>query len=398
MSRLSDRQVKAMRPKEKDYVVSDGGGLQLRVRTNGSRLWNFNYYHPVTKKRINLGLGPYPEVSLAEARKQAMEARELVAQGVDPKQSRDQGQETLRETHEQTLKAVTERWFEMKREQITPDYADDVWRSFVLHVFPSLGNIPVKDISAPVVIDALKPLEAKGTLETLKRVTQRLNEVMTFAANAGLVFSNPLAGIRAVFRKPQAENMPALPPEQLPELMRALATASVKLPTRLLIEWQLHTMTRPGEAAATAWGEIDLEKKLWTIPAERMKKRRDHVIPLTKQAVAILEAIRPYSGHREFVFPGDRNPQKAMNNQTANMALKRMGFEGILVSHGLRAIASTAMHDHGWDVDLIDVALSHVDPNEVRGAYNRAQYIERRRPMMEWWSDKLSDAKKQAVD
>lgn len=129
-----------------------------------------------------------------------------------------------------------------------------------------------------------------------------------------------------------------------------------------------------------------------------MKKRRDHVIPLTKQAIAILEAIRPYSGHREFVFPGDRNPQKAMNNQTANMALKRMGFEGILVSHGLRAIASTAMHDHGWDVDLIDVALSHVDPNEVRGAYNRAQYIERRRPMMEWWSDKLSDAKKQAID
>lgn len=398
MSRLSDRQVKAMRPKEKDYVVSDGGGLQLRVRANGSRLWNFNYYHPVTKKRINLGLGPYPEVSLAEARKQAMKARELVAQGVDPKQSRDQGQETLREAHEQTLKAVTERWFEMKREQVTPDYADDVWRSFVLHVFPSLGNIPVKDISAPVVIDALKPLEAKGTLETLKRVTQRLNEVMTFAANAGLVFSNPLAGIRAVFRKPQAENMPALPPEQLPELMRALATASVKLPTRLLIEWQLHTMTRPGEAAATAWSEIDLEKKLWTIPAARMKKRRDHVIPLTKQAIAILEAIRPYSGHREFVFPGDRNPQKAMNNQTANMALKRMGFEGILVSHGLRAIASTAMHDHGWDVDLIDVALSHVDPNEVRGAYNRAQYIERRRPMMEWWSDKLSDAKKQAID
>ncbi len=398
MARLSDRQVRSMRPKEKDYVVSDGLGLQLRVRTNGSRLWNFNYYHPVTKKRVNLGLGPYPEVSLAVARKKAMEAREQVEQGIDPKTSRDEERLVVQEAHEQTFMVVAEQWFKLKKEEITADYAEDVWRSFVLHVLPDLSEVPIAEVSAPMVISILKPLEAKGSLETVKRVSQRLNEVMTFAVNSGLIHSNPLTGIRKVFRKPKVENMPALSPEELPELMRALATANTKMPTKWLIEWQLHTMTRPGEAAGTEWAEIDFENKLWTIPAWRTKKSREHIIPLTKQALDILEAARPYSSHRKHVFPGDRNPKAHMNSQTANMALKRMGFEGRLVSHGLRAMASTAMNEHGWDADLIEAALAHVDENEVRSAYNRAKYIERRRPMMDGWSQEILDAKKQAID
>ena len=184
--------------------------------------------------------------------------------------------------------------------------------------------------------------------------------------------------------------MAALPPEELPELMLEIANASIKRTTRCLIEWQLHTMTRPAEAATTRWADIDFERRVWTIPPERMKKRRPHSIPLSDNAVALLESLKTHSGHREYVFPADRNPRTHANSQTANMALKRMGFQDRLVSHGMRSMASTILTEHGWDPELIKVALAHVDKDEVRSAYNRADYIERRRPMMAWWSETYS--------
>lgn len=168
--------------------------------------------------------------------------------------------------------------------------------------------------------------------------------------------------------------------------MRTLANASIKRTTRCLIEWQLHTMTRPSEAATARWDEFDLEEKVWTIPAEKMKKRRTHTVPLTEQMLGVLEAMKPISGHRPYVFPSDREPMKHCNTQTANMALKRMGFANRLVSHGLRSLASTTLNEKGFEPDLIESALAHVDSNQVRSAYNRTDFLERRRPMMEWWS------------
>ncbi|RIA22262.1 integrase [Ectopseudomonas oleovorans] len=391
-TRLSDLKVKAAKPKEKDYTLTDGNGLQMRVRINGSRLWNFNYIHPITKKRLNMGLGTFPEVSLAQARKMTIEAREFVALGIDPKERRDADRQAKKAATEHTLQNVATSWYELKKDAVTPAYAEDIWRSLTLHVFPDLGVTPIASITAPKVISLLKPLETKGSLETVKRLTQRLNEIMTYGVNSGLIPANPLTGIGSVFKKPKKKNMPALHPDELKELMVAIANASIKRTTRCLIEWQLHTMTRPVEAATTRWADIDFEKRIWTIPAERMKKRRPHTVPLTDQALAILEAIKPYSGHREYVFPADRNPRTHCNSQTANMALKRMGFEGRLVSHGMRSMASTTLNEQGWDPELIEVALAHVDKDEVRSAYNRADYIERRRPMMIWWSEHIQKA------
>ena len=391
-TRLSDVKVKAAKPKEKDYILTDGNGLQMRVRINGSKLWNFNYIQPVTKKRINMGLGTFPEVSLAQARKRTVEARELVAQGLDPKEKRDAERHAKKAATEHTFENISAAWFELKKDSVTPAYAEDIWRSLTLHVFPDLATTPISAITAPKVINLLRPLETKGSLETVKRLTQRLNEIMTYGVNSGLIHANPLSGIRAVFKKPKKKNMAALAPDELKELMVAIANASIKRTTRCLIEWQLHTMTRPAEAATSRWADIDFEKKIWTIPAERMKKRRIHIIPLTEQALTLLEAIKPYSGHREYVFPADRDPRTHCNSQTANMALKRMGFEGRLVSHGMRSMASTILNEHGWDPELIEVALAHVDKDEVRSAYNRADYIERRRPMMAWWSEHIEQA------
>jgi integrase len=186
--------------------------------------------------------------------------------------------------------------------------------------------------------------------------------------------------------------MPTLTPEELPELMKALSTASIKLVTRFLIEWQLHTMVRPSEAAGAKWSEIDLHQKTWTIPPERMKKGKEHIVPLSPPAIGLLNAIQPISGHREHVFPADRNPKSHTNSQTANMALKRMGFKDRLVAHGMRALASTTLNEQGFDGDVIEAALAHVDKNSVRAAYNRAQYIEQRRDMMDWWSEYILQA------
>lgn len=226
----------------------------------------------------------------------------------------------------------------------------------------------------------------------MKRLSQRLNEIMTYGVNSGLIHSNPLSGIRSVFKKPKKKNMSALAPDELKELMVTVANASIKRTTRCLIEWQLHTMTRPAEAATVRWADIDISKRIWTIPADRMKKRRTLIIPLTEQALELLDTIKPLSGHREHVFPADRNPRIHCNSQTANMALKRMGFEGRLVSHGMRSMASTILNEHGWDPELIEVALAHVDKDEVRSAYNRADYIGRRRPMLKWRSEHIKEA------
>lgn len=389
--RLSELKIKSAKPDEKDYVLFDGGGLQMRVRSNGSKLWNFNYRHPVTKKRINMGLGTFPEVSLAQARKGSIAAREILAQGIDPKEKRDAVLQAKQAETEHTFRNVATEWFELKKDAVTPAYAEDIWRSLTLHVFPDLATTQISAISAPQVINLLRPLETKGSLETVKRLSQRLNEIMTYGVNSGLIHANPLSGIRSVFKKPKKKNMAALAPDELKELMVAIANASIKRTTRFLIEWQLNTMTRPAEAATTCWADIDFEKRIWTIPAERMKKRRIHIVPLTDQALALLEAIKPYSGNREYVFPADRDPRTHCNSQTANMALKRMGFEGRLVSHGMRSMASTILNEHGWEPELIEVALAHVDKDEVRNAYNRAEYIERRRPMMAWWSDHIQE-------
>jgi hypothetical protein len=280
--RLSDRQLKTIKAKNKDYVLSDGDGLQLRVRSNGSMLWNFNYREPITKKRINMGLGTYPELSLANARKKVVKARELLAQGIDPKVQRNAQDEAKRAETEHTFENVATAWFELKKDSVTQAYAEDIWRSLTLHVFPDLKTTPLSKVTAPMVIALLRPIEAKGSLETVKRLRQRLNEIMTYGVNSGLIFANPLSGIRAVFKKPKKQNMAALRPDELPELMIEIANASIKRVTRCLIEWQLHTMTRPAEAATTRWADIDFNKRIWTIPPERMKKRRPHTIPLNR--------------------------------------------------------------------------------------------------------------------
>jgi len=389
---LTNTEVKFAKSKDKEYSLSDGQGLSLRVKPNGSKLWLFNYYHPITKKRNNLSFGIYPEVSISDARNLRLSARELLSKDIDPKEKRQAELTEKKFQANNTLNTIAENWFIIKKTTVTDNTANRIWRMLEKHIFPSLAARPISDITAPEVIAILNPLAAQGTLETTSKIIRHLNEIMVFSVNTGVIHHNPLAGIKAAFANPVVKHMPTLKPKELPELMKALNHANIKRVTRYLIEWQLHTMVRPSEASGAKWKEIDLKNKLWIIPAERMKKNRPHTVPLTIQTLNLLEALKAISGHREFIFPSDRDPNKPSNSETANRAIQRMGFKGRLVAHGLRALASTTLNEQVFNSDVIEAALSHVSGNEVRRAYNHAEYLQPRFKMMSWWSDHIDEA------
>ncbi|MCE7602252.1 integrase domain-containing protein [Vibrio fluvialis] len=393
---LSPTQVTKAKPLEKEYSLADGNGLYLRIKPNGAKLWIFNYIHPTTKKRKNISLGAFPDITLASAREKTREMRQLVAEGVDPKTHRDNQRFNAQIAQSHTLRAIAEEWFEVKKHDVSDDYADDIWRSLELHVFPNLGNMPVSELSAPTVIQTLRPIEAKGALETVRRVCQRLNEVMTYAHHCGKVEVNRLEKISKAFKKPKADHMSTISPDELHTLMQAMSLANIKLATRCAFEFQLHTLTRPVECAAAEWSEIDFENKLWVIGKEKMKMKRDHKIPLSDASIQLLNFMKPISYGQRYVFPSSKSVDQHMNSQSVNAALKRAGMKGKLVSHGMRSIGSTALNEQGFNKDAIELCLAHVDKNAIRDIYNNAEYLEERRKIMDWWSNFILDASKNA--
>jgi len=384
---LTNTEVLRAKAVDKDITLHDGEGLFLVIKTSGKKLWRFRYQRPATKQRTMIGLGAFPALSLANARNLRADYLALLANGIDPQVQAEVAEEQQQIALDSIFSTVTANWFQLKSKSVTPDYAKDIWRSLEKDVFPAVGEIPIQQIKARTLVEALEPIKARGALETVRRLVQRINEIMIYAVNTGLIDANPASGVGMAFEKPKKQNMPTLRPEELPSLMRSLIMSNLSLTTRCLIEWQLLTLVRPSEASGTKWSEIDIDKKLWTIPAERMKAKREHIIPLSSQALEILEVMNSISAHREHVFPSRNDPKQSMNSQTANAALKRIGYGGKLVAHGLRSIASTALNEAGFNPDVIEAALAHSDKNEVRRAYNRSTYLDQRIGLMKWWGE-----------
>ena len=391
---LTATEISKAKPRDKEYTLGDGNGLLLRIKPIGSKTWLFNYQRPITKKRANISLGRYPDLSLAKARTKAIAARELLADGIDPKEHRDTTLQAKQAELNNTLQAVFEDWFAVKKTSIKELTAKKLKQRLDKYLLTYLGKFPISEITAPQAITIIQPVANQGKLETVGRLCRNLNEIMNFAVNTGIIAHNNLAGIGKAFATAQVTNQASLKPEELPELLTALNFANIKLITRCLIEWQLHTMTRPSETAGAKWDEIDKDKQLWNIPAERMKKGRPHTVPLTAKTLALLETIDAITGDSEYIFPADKTNKKHINKETANKALARMGFKGRQTSHGLRALASTTLNEQSFDVDVIEAALSHIDKDKVRSAYNRTDYLERRRVLMSWWSDHIEEASK----
>ncbi|MGP0154590.1 integrase domain-containing protein [Pantoea ananatis] len=382
---LTNTEVLRAKATEKDLTLHDGDGLFLLVKTSGKKLWRFRYQRPNTKQRTMIGLGAFPALSLANARGLRAEYLALLANGIDPQVQAEVAEEQQKIELDSIFSTVAANWFQLKSKSVTPDYAKDIWRSLEKDIFPTIGEIPVQKIKARILVESLEPIKARGALETVRRLVQRINEIMTYAVNTGLIDANPASGVGMAFEKPKKQNMPTIRPEELPKLIDSLASSNLSISTRCLIEWQLLTLVRPSEASGARWSEIDINSKIWIIPSIRMKAKRQHVIPLSREALDILAIMEPISSHRDHIFPSRNNPKQQMNSQTANAALKRIGYGGKLVAHGLRSIASTALNEAGFNPDVIEAALAHTDRNEVRRAYNRSEYLEQRKIMMDWW-------------
>lgn len=403
VTQLTDNQCKHAKPKDKAYALPDGDGMSLWITPNGKKAWLLRYKIPYTKDRTTWVLGNYPSVNLKSARKLRIDYLELLADNIDPREWKQEQDHKAELQKDNTFKYVAEQWMEDKKRKAkaSPETAKDIWNSLENHIFPKLGKRPIDELKPKMVAGVLKPLEAKGSLELVKRLCQRINEVMAFALNEEIITDNPLAHLKRNFKTPSTTHNPSLEPKKLPILMAAITSANMAIPTRLLIEWQLHTMVRPNEAVGTKWGEIDLDSKIWTIPKDRMKKvgtnkqweeRKDHFIPLTSQTLTILNQMKPFSGHLEYVFPNQRDRQEKAGPDSANNALKRAGLKGKQTAHGMRTMASSTLNEEEFNPDVIEAALYHLDPNEQRRTYNRTDYFKQRRVMMEWWSNRIEQA------
>ncbi len=391
LQKLTAKEVKEAKGKEKPYRVNDGGGLYLLVKPNNLKYWEFRYRNRLTGKATLLGLGSLDVLTLKQARDKAHAMRVLLNEGIDPKQNRLDKEAKKREELANTFFSVAQGWVQTKN-KLKPKTVQGNWRKLELYAFPKFGDMPVTTLTPLIVQEALRPLAARGKLETVKRTIQLVNEVMNYAINSGLLQHNVLAGVGKTFECPEVKHMAALKPGEITELLQSVATANMYIATKCLIEFQLHTMARPGEAAGARWDEIDFDNQLWIIPESRMKMKRDHRVPLTPQTIAILERVRLLSGNRVHVFPSMRYPKRSIDSETINKALGRIGFKNRTTAHGLRSLASTTLNERGFDPDVIEAALAHQDRNAIRSAYNRTDYLERRRKMMEWWSSYIDDA------
>jgi len=385
--RLTDRKIKSIVATGKEQTFSDGNCLVLRVRANGTKSWRFKY--TVNKKVTKLSLGAYPAVTLAEARSVAVNYLQLLAKGIDPKEYESTKKVEASRKLANTFLAAAELWFERKQPTVTAKHAAREWRTLEMYIFPKMKGMPLESITAIDTIEILRPLETDGKHSTINNIYQSLNQIMDYSVNHGFINANPLAKIIKVFTKNTVEHMATIRPEELPDFLTALnGSQTIQNKTKLLILWQLHTMTRSNEAASTKWADINIEDAVWVIPAENMKGGKMHRVPLTPSTLAVLEQMKPLSGHHEYVFPNGRNKKSHASSQTVNNAIKKsLGYKDKLTAHGMRSIASTALHEKGYDSLLVEACLAHADKNETRAAYNRSDYLEKRRSIMSWWSE-----------
>ena len=392
--RLTDKKIKSITSTGKEQTLSDGGGLQLRVLPSGTKSWQFKFKNPVSGKFNRMPLGLYPALSLANARIRALECQEQLVQGINPKDQEQSEKKAEKLKAENTLVVAAQHWFEIKKTKVTAAHAQRVWRTLEIYIFPKMGDLPLEAINRRNTYDLIRPIEIDGKHSTVKRICQSLVQIMDYFVDIEVLEVNRLAKIINMFTKNKVEHMATIKPDELPDFLSTLKSSkAIQDKTRLLILWQLHTMTRSKEAAGAKWADINIEESVWVIPAKEMKRRRTHRIPLTPSTLAILEQMEPLSGNYEYVFPNERNIQSHASTYTVNNAIKNsLGYKDKLVAHGMRSIASTALHEHGYDSLLIEACLAHNDENKTRAAYMRSDLLEQRKPIMVWWSEFIENS------
>lgn len=387
--KLNARQVEAAKSREKAYKLADGAGLYLEVVPSGSRYWRMKYRFNGKEKRMAFGV--YPAVSLAQARALRDEAKKKLAEGIDPSFAKKE-EKLVRDVQlNNTFQAVALEWHGTKVSRWSEGYASDIIEAFNKDIFPYIGQLPVNDIKPLVLLNVLRRMENRGATEKAKKVRQRCSEVFRYAIVTGRAEYNPAADLTSAMSGHESKHYPFLTVEELPDFFKALTgyTGSplVVLAARLLIL----TGVRTGELRGAFWSEFDLEKAVWEIPAERMKMKRPHLVPLSTQALEIVQQLKVMSGQYPLVFPGRNDPRKTMSEASINQVFKRIGYTGKVTGHGFRHTMSTILHEEGFNTAWIETQLAHVDKNAIRGTYNHALYLEGRREMMQWYADYIDN-------
>jgi len=393
---LTDTQIRKIKPGANVLRLSDGGGLYLLVQPSGGKWWRFDYIHQGRRK--TLSFGTYPEVSLVAARARRAAAREQVAAGIDPSRERQEAREAAIQA--MTFGEVADEWLERQKHVLAPvTFEKATWMLKSL-VNPWLGKRPVADIEPPELLSVLRRIESRGKHETAHRTKQRCGQVFRYAIATGRAQRDPSADLRDALTPVRSQHRAAVThPEQVGELLNAIDGYHGSFVVRSALQLAPLVFVRPGELRRAEWSEIDLDAAEWRIPAERMKMREAHIVPLSRQAVAILQELRPLTEHSRYVFPSIRTITRPMSDGTINAALRRLGYDSDQhVGHGFRAMASTLLNEMGWATDVIERQLAHAPRNKVRAAYNRAQHLAERRRMMQAWADFLQELRYKADD
>jgi integrase len=387
---LTDTQIKRIKPNTKSYKVSDGGGLFLWVTPSGGKVWRWSYRHEGRAKLMTFG--KYPDVSLSLARERHAEARKLLATGTDPMAER----KAEKAAAEDSFQSVARVWLEHWQDGKSPRHAAYVKRRMEADILPCLGARPIAAIEAPELVAMTKAIEQRGARDIAKRALETTGQVFRYAIAHGFARRNPASEIRPsdILKTSRKVNYARVDAKELPNLLRAIEVYQGTHVTRLALKLMALAFVRTSELIGAKWAEFDLEAARWDIPAERMKMRTSHIVPLSRQALDVLNTLGTLTAESVWLFPGDRNAKKPMSNNTILKALERMGFKGRMTGHGFRGLASTILHEQGYAHEHIELQLAHAPRNAVSAAYNHALYLEPRAKMMQDWADYLEQTQR----
>ena len=395
---LTDATVKTAKPKEKDYKLADTGGLYIFVTKAGRKLWRLKYRYEGKEKLLSFGA--YPATTLLQARKLRDEAKELLAQNLNPSDAKKADKAESEINKQNTFEFWAKRWLLHWQNDKSPFHVASTQRRLENDIYPAIGYMPMTSIDAMHIANIMRAISARGALDLAKRSKNTISQVFRYA------MANDTRSFNRVSRNPAIDFMPSdiIAPrkaknharvdiKELPALLRAIDTSETRAITRIAIKLMAYTFVRTSELIQSQWGEFDLSTNEWRIPAERMKMNTPHIVPLASQAIELLNILKDISGEGDYLFPHLNNHNKTMSNNTILKALERMGYKGTMTGHGFRGIASTALHEQGFDHQHIELQLAHSERNEVSAAYNHALYLTQRKTMMQQWADYLDELK-----
>jgi integrase len=391
---LTEMQVKHLKPKDKAYRAYDSEGLYLQISPSGGKLWRWKFRKD-NKEQV-ASLGKYPAVSLSQARKLRDDARAVLEAGKHPTAVKKAKKQRNSTDGANTFERVTRHWMETKQKGLNEKYVRQNLERLEQHVFPAIGALPITEITIPDVVRVIDKIADRGTVETAKRMKQLIGQVFRFASTRGLCDHNPAADLRGILPTQEKNHHASLPLDELPEFLRALDARKLDF-SKYAMQLIMLTSLRTGELIGGRWGEVNWELEEWTIPKERMKvKTKNHTVPLSKQALAILRELHKLTGDKEHIFHSPASKSKHISNGIILMALRRMGYAGRHSGHGTRSIFSSILYEKGYKPEAIELQLAHQDPNEVRSAYNyKATYMLERKKMMQDYANILDEMKLQ---